>query len=131
MLKTTVLALSAVAALSTGAGALAQTAAPPAGFDPAATEFSGWVVVTGGEFKLYQTENQMRGAGFQCVSGALPRDLQRASHDISGQRVRFTGRTLAWSEHGTAPRYDWRGSKIENLCGRNVVILADNVTVTG
>jgi len=127
----TILPLLAALTLSACASAGPGTAPPPAGFDASASQFAGWVVVTGEEFRLYQTENEMRSRSFQCVSGALPRDLQRSSPDISGQRVRFSGHTMAWSAHGSGPLYDWRGSKIENLCHRDVVILADGVTVTG
>ena len=125
-------AFAAFALLSlTACAADGPAAAPPAAFDASATEFTGWVRVVGEEFRLYANETDLRTPSQRCVSGALPRDLQRASGDLSGQRVRFTGRTLAWSAHGEGPRYDWRGSKIENLCGRSFVILADGVTVTG
>ena len=64
-----------------------------------------------------------------CVSGALPRNLQRASGDISGSQVRFTGRTLAWADRGQAQTHDWQGSSITNGCRKDVVILADRVEV--
>ena len=105
-----------------------QMAAPPAGFDAAATEFTGWIRVEGEEFRFYQTEVQARNGGVTpCVSGALPRDLQRAAGDLNGQKVRLFGRTRAWSERGDRALLNLQGSQIENLCRRAVVIQADRV----
>ena len=118
------LALSACA--STGA----NTAPPPAGFDASASQFTGWVRVTGEEFQLFPEQRDLRTAGSRsCVSGALPRNLQRASGDINGSQVRFTGRTLAWAERNQAQTHDWQGSNITNGCRKDVVILADRVEV--
>ena len=105
-----------------------NVAPPPSGFDAAATEFTGWVMVRGEEFQLYADEMTMRAGGASpCVSGALPRNLQRAAGDLNGLKVRLTGRTLAWSERNGAQTHDWQGSNIVNECRRDVVILADSV----
>jgi hypothetical protein len=122
VLVLTVVGLSACASTS------GSVAPPPAGFDAAATEFTGWIRVHGEEFRFYQTEVQARNGGVTpCVSGALPRKLQRAAGDLNGQKVRLTGRTRAWSERGDSRLLDLQGSRIENLCHRAVVIQADRV----
>ncbi|MDP3400545.1 MAG: hypothetical protein Q8R97_05440 [Brevundimonas sp.] len=129
-MKTVLIALSlpalALAACTTGA----NVAPPPAGFDASATQFTGWVRVRGEEFQLYETEVQLNtGGATPCVSGALPRNLQRASGDMNGQRVRFYGGTRAWSERGNSQLLDLQGSQVSNLCRRDVVIQADRVEV--
>ena len=116
----------ALAACATGP----NTAPPPAGFDASAGQFTGWVRVAGGEFQLFAEQRDLRQPGSRaCVSGALPRNAQRASGDISGSQVRFTGRTLAWAERNQAQSHDWQGSNIINACRKDVVILADRVEV--
>lgn len=123
-------------AILTGALALTacatgtNTAPPPAGFDASAAEFTGWVRVTGEEFQLFAEQRDLRNPGSRaCVSGALPRNPQRASGDISGSQVRFTGRTLAWADRNRAQSHDWQGSSIINDCRKDVIILADRVEV--
>jgi len=107
-----------------------NTAPPPAGFDASASQFTGWVRVTGEEFQLFGEQRDLRNPGSRaCVSGALPRNLQRASGDINGSQVRFTGRTLAWAARNQAQTHDWQGSNIVNGCRKDVVILADRVEV--
>jgi hypothetical protein len=123
--------LSALGALALAACASGpNTAPPPAGFDASASQFTGWVRVTGEEFQLFSEQRDLRNpAARSCVSGALPRNAQRASGDISGSQVRFTGRTLAWAERNQAQTHDWQGSNITNGCRKDVVILADRVEV--
>ena len=126
----TVLILAGTLALSACATGDATTAPPPAGFDASASEFTGWVRVTGEEFQLFSAQRDLSNpAARSCVSGALPRNAQRASGDISGSQVRFTGRTLAWAERNQAQTHDWQGSNIINGCRKDVVILADRVEV--
>jgi hypothetical protein len=115
-----------LAACASGPG----TAQTPAGFDASADQFTGWVRVTGGEFQLFSEQRDLRNPAPQpCISGALPRNAQQASGDISGSQVRFTGRTLPWAERNRAQTHDWQGSDIVNGCRRDVVILADRVEV--
>ncbi|MDP3800547.1 hypothetical protein [Brevundimonas sp.] len=123
--------LSALAALALAACASGpDTASPPAGFDAAADQFTGWVRVTGEEFQLFGEQRDLRTPGSRaCVSGALPRNAQRASGDLSGSQVRFTGRTLAWAERNHGQSHDWQGSNITNGCRKDVVILADRAEV--
>jgi len=130
-MKTMVAAAVSLSALTLGACATGPNVAPaPSWVDAPATEFTGWVRVRGEEFQLYDTEVHLRNGGATpCISGALPRDLQRASGDISGQRVRFFGRTRAWSERGESQRIDLQGSDVSNLCRRDMVIQADRVEV--
>lgn len=123
-------------AILTGALALTacatgpNTAPPPSGFDASAAEFAGWVRVTGEEFQLFAEQRDLRNVGSRaCVSGALPRNLQRASGDIDGSHVRFTGRTLAWEARNRAQSHDWQGSTIINSCRKDVIVLADRVQV--
>ncbi|WP_374516386.1 hypothetical protein [Brevundimonas sp.] len=107
-----------------------ETAPPPAGLDLSGGSFTGWVRVTGEEFQLFAEQRDLLIMGTQaCVSGALPRNLQRAAGDISGSQVRFFGRTLAWSERNQTQSHDWQGSNIVNGCRKDVVILADWVEV--
>jgi hypothetical protein len=123
-------------AILTGALALTacatgpNTAPPPAGFDASAGQFTGWVRVTGEEVQLVAEQRDLRNPGSRaCVSGALPRNAQRASGDINGSQVRFTGRTLAWAARNQAQTHDWQGSNIINGCRKDVIILADRVEV--
>ena len=117
-------------ALSACAATVGNTGPAPAGFDASASQFEGWVRVTGEEFQLFAEQRDLRNPGARaCVSGALPRNLQRASGDISGSQVRFCGRTLAWSERNQAQSHDWQGSNIVYGCRKDVVILADRVEV--
>lgn len=107
-----------------------NTAPPPADLDLSGGSFTGWVRVTGEEFQLFAEQRDLRQSGSRaCVSGALPRNAQRASGDLSGSQVRFTGRTLAWAERNQAQSHDWQGSTILNGCRKDVVILADRVEV--
>ena len=125
----TVLILAGTLALGACASG-PNTVSPPAGFDASASEFTGWVRVTGEEFQLFSGQRDLSNPiSRACVSGALPRNLQRASGDISGLQVRFSGRTLAWADRGQAQTHDWQGSNITNGCRKDVVILADRVEV--
>jgi hypothetical protein len=124
------LAILAAALAAAGCASSAPTVAPPSGFNAAGPTFEGWVRVTGEEFQLHQEQRDLRNpAARACVSGALPRNAQRASGDISGSKVRFTGTTLAWSERNQPQSHDWQGSNIINGCRKDVVILADQVEV--
>ena len=125
----TVLILAGTLALGACASG-PNTVSPPVGFDASASEFTGWVRVTGEEFQLFSGQRDLGNpASRACVSGALPRNLQRASGDLSGSQVRFSGRTLAWADRGQAQTHDWQGSTITNDCAKDVVILADRVEV--
>jgi len=116
----------ALAACASGTG----TAPAPAGFDASARQFTGWLRVTGEEFQLFSEQRDLGNPAPQtCVSGALPRNAQQASGDMSGSQVRLTGRALAWAERNQAQTHDWQGSNIINGCRRDVVILADRVEV--
>ena len=124
------LALAGAAVLAGCAATVGNTGPAPAGFDASASRFEGWVRVTGEEFQLFAEQRDLRNPGSRaCVSGALPRNLQRASGDISGSQVRFFGRTLAWSARNQPQTHDWQGSSITNACRKDVVILADRVEV--
>ena len=126
----TLLALAGAATLA-GCGTMAGNTGPaPAGLDLSGGQFEGWVRVTGEEFQLFAEQRDLRDPGARaCVSGALPRNLQRSSGDISGSQVRFFGRTMAWSERNQAQTHDWQGSNITNGCRKDVVILAERVEV--
>ncbi|HEX8469592.1 MAG TPA: hypothetical protein VF633_00625 [Brevundimonas sp.] len=110
------------------AGAASAQIKPP--IDPSATTFAGWVRVSHGEFQLYETQRQISEPFSRpCISGALPRNLQRASGDISGQQVTFTGKAVAWAERGTRTTLNHQGSRIVNECGGDYVIAAESVRV--
>ncbi|HEV7228149.1 hypothetical protein [Brevundimonas sp.] len=123
-------AFAALSALTLSACAPAMTSAPPADFDAAATTWIGWAKFSGEEFRLYPDQTDSRqGFSQACVSGALPRDLQRqARQDLSGARVEVTGRAVAWSADLPGDRLDHQGSNITNECRKDVVILASRVT---
>ena len=116
-----IIALSAFA-LSACAGGV-----PPRAFDTAATEWTGWVKFTGEEFELYADEDQvLQPFSRPCLSGALPRDLQRqASSDLSGQEVRVSGSVTPWA--ASTRTLDRAGSTITNTCGGSVVVLAETM----
>ena len=116
-----IIALSALA-LSACAGGV-----PPRAFDTAATEWTGWVKFTGEEFELYADEDQvLQPFSRPCLSGALPRDLQRqASSDLGGQEVRITGTVTPWA--ASTRTLDRAGSTITNTCGGAVVVLAETM----
>ncbi|MFN4092101.1 MAG: hypothetical protein ACK4FG_04315 [Brevundimonas sp.] len=116
-----IIALSALA-LSACAGGV-----PPRAFDTAATEWTGWVKFTGEEFELYADEDQvLQPFSRPCLSGALPRDLQRqAAGDLSGQEVRVTGTVAPWA--ASTRTLDRAGSTITNTCGGSVVVLAETM----
>jgi hypothetical protein len=126
----TLVILAGALTLSACATSGPNTAPPPVGFDASASQFTGWVRVTGEEFQLFAEQRDLRNpAARSCVSGALPRNPQRASGDLNGSQVRFTGRTLAWAERNQGQTHDWQGSTITNGCRKDVVILADRVEV--
>ncbi len=112
MKVTAFITIMATAALSACASSL-----PPKAFDTAATEWTGWVKFTGEEFELYADEDQvLQPFSRPCLSGALPRDLQRqASSDLSGQEVRVTGSVTPWT--ASTRTLDLGGSTITNTCG--------------
>ena len=115
--------------------ALTGAAAPPTGTDQKygpytaqQTEFIGWVRFSNGEFQLYGDErDSQRGLSPNCVSGAAMRDeMRQALGDLRGQKVRIVGRTAPWSE-ASNHRIEHGGSNIRNDCGRDFVVLADDI----
>lgn len=119
----------AAATLVTSACASTGTGADTA-FDPSASEFAGWVRVTGGEFQLYEHQSQLNEPFARpCVSGALPRNAQNAAGDLTGTKAVVTGRAVAWSERDGAETQRHEGSLITNSCRGDYVILADSVRV--
>ncbi len=129
MMKTLVI-LAGALALTACATTGDNTAPAPAGFDASASQFEGWARVSDGEIQLFAQQRDLsRGFPTDCVSGALPRNLQRTATDISGTKIRLSGRTMAWAERNGAQTHDWQGSNISNQCRRDVVILADRVEV--
>jgi hypothetical protein len=118
--------LIAAAALILSAPAMAETPAQPTVSEP--TTFEGWIRVSGEEFQLITNENRFRtGMSRPCVSGALPRNIQRTVREYAGQKVRITGVTMAWSDDLPGDRYTWEGSNIRNECESEVVILATEI----
>ena len=122
-------AFAVLSAVTLSACTPAMTSAPPADFNAAATTWIGWVKFSSEEFRLYPNETaSLQGFSQDCVSGALPRDLQRqARQDLSGMRVQVTGRAVAWSQDLPGDRLDHQGSNITNECRKDVVILASRV----
>ena len=97
---------------------------------PVAT-YEGWINFSGEEFQLVERQNQyVAGRERPCVSGALPRDLQRSSAATIGrQKVRVTGSAMAWSDDLPGDRFDYQGSNIRNECGAAFVILGSDIAV--
>jgi hypothetical protein len=126
-MKATPLVLAAsVLALSACASGLQAT---PEAYAASDTVFEGWLRFSGEEFQLNARQDQvLQPLGRPCLSGALPRDLQRQARlDLDGQRVRITGRTQVWSDDLPGRRIDHQGSNIRNECGAAFVILADRI----
>ena len=103
--------------------------ATPDAYAASDTVVEGWLRFSGEEFQLNARQDQvLQPLARPCLSGALPRDQQRqARQDLNGQRVRITGRTLAWSDDLPGRRIDQQGSNIRNECGAVFVILADRI----
>ena len=121
--------IAAAAALTAGCATLADTRAGP-GFDPAATTFTGWVRVTGGEFQLAAEQRQLRDPMMRpCVSGAFPLRLQDTAADLNGSKVEITGRAVAWADRGERTSINHDGSLITNPCRSDYVIEATAVRV--
>ncbi len=130
MIRTVTAAALIAASLLAGAATAQSPAQSSGAVDPTATSFPGWVKVTGGEFQLYATQREVdQPFSRPCVSGALPRDLQRSSADISGQKVTFTGKAVAWADRDAPTSLDHDGSRIVNECRGDYVIAADSVRV--
>jgi hypothetical protein len=98
---------------------------------PTPTTFEGWINFSGEEFQLIESENRYRaGTRRPCISGSLPRDLQRMSASTIGrQKVRVTGTTMAWSEDLPGDRYEYQGSVLRNECDGAFVILGTDIAV--
>jgi len=128
MTKTLTL-IAAVAALLGGCATAAT--APNPYFDPSATEFTGWVRVSGGEFQLFREQRDLDNppSPTNCVSGALPRDPQAAARDLNGAKVVFTGRAAAWADRDGVQTLMHEGARITNQCRADYVIKADSVRV--
>ena len=116
--------------LIAAAFALSLTAAPVAEA-PTPTTFEGWINFSGEEFQLVESENRYRaGTRRPCVSGSLPRDLQRMSaRTIGRQKVRVTGTVMEWSEDLPGDRYEYEGSVLRNECDGAFVILGTDISV--
>ncbi|RZJ38656.1 MAG: hypothetical protein EON87_20535 [Brevundimonas sp.] len=115
-----------------GLGACASTgtniAPTPSWVNASATQFEGWARVSNGEIQLFAEQRDLRrNLPVDCISGALPRNLQRTAGDLNGLKIRLHGRTAAWADRTGAQTLDWQGSNIVNDCRREVVILADRV----
>lgn len=126
-MKTLILSLGALALAACSTTAMTPQAAA---FDPAATTFTGWARVQGGEFQLYPEQRQLReGFSRPCISGALPRNAQDTARDLNGSQVEFTGRAVAWSQRGDRSTINHEGSLITNQCQGDYVIQAQSVRV--
>ena len=100
--------------------------------DPAPpTTFEGWINFSGEEFQLVENQNRYRAdVRRPCISGALPRDLQRMSMETIGrQKVRVTGTAMTWSDDLPGDRYTYQGSNIRNECEGAFVILGTDIEV--
>ena len=129
-MKRFAVAISTAAALLAGCATMPDAVAVDPAFDPAATEFTGWVRVSGGEFQLYAEQRQLSEPFSRpCASGALPRNAQRTAQDLSGSQVTFTGRAAPWSDRDGVQTLMHEGSRISNQCRGAFVIKADSVRV--
>ncbi|MFC7379693.1 hypothetical protein [Brevundimonas sp. GCM10030266] len=124
----------APAALLLALGACATTgdnvSPPPSWFNTSGPAFEGWAKVEGDEIRLYETRHDpARGFPSDCVSAALPRPAQETVRDVSGRKVRVTGRAVAWADRDGGETWNWQGSRIANLCSRDIIILGDRIEV--
>lgn len=121
--------LGAAALLIAGCTTLPDTRSV-SGFDAQATNFTGWVRVTGGEFQLVAEQRQLRDRMMRpCISGALPRNAQDAAGDLNGSRVEMIGRAVAWEDRDGRQTLSHLGSLITNGCRSDYVIAARTVRV--
>jgi hypothetical protein len=117
------------ALLVAGCASLPDTRAV-SGFDANATNFTGWVRVTGGEFQLVSEQRLLRDPMMRhFISGALPQNSQDAARDLNGSRVEMVGRAVAWADRDGAQTLNHRGSLITNQCRSDFVIAAQTVRV--
>lgn len=124
----TVLSLAAAAAAALSLSACATTLRTDLPYAADATEFTGWLRVSGEEFALYATEQQLRRPFARpCVSGAASLDEMRRAGDLDGERVRITGRTAAWSSDLPGHRLVHERATLRNVCSGAFVILADDI----
>jgi hypothetical protein len=125
----TLIVAVALGAVLTGCATPATLANPD--LDPSATEFTGWVRVSHDEFQLFQEQRDLRDmpSALRCVSGALPHNLQESGRDLSGAKVVFTGRAVAWSERDGVQTMSHEGARISNQCRADHVIKAQTVRV--
>lgn len=129
-MKTALFAVPVLAAALIAGCATAQSKPVDTTFDPAASTFTGWVRVSGGEFQIYAQQRQLSEPFARpCVSGALPRNAQDAAADLSGTQVTFTGKAVPWSDRGTSELMLFEGSRIQNVCKSDYVIQAQSVRV--
>ncbi|WP_439471172.1 hypothetical protein [Brevundimonas sp.] len=124
----------APAALLLTLGACATTgdnvSPPPSWFNASGPAFEGWARVDGDEIRLYETRHDpARGFPSDCVSAALPRPAQETARDVSGRKVRITGRAVAWADRDGGETWNWQGSRVANLCSRDIIILGDRIEV--
>lgn len=99
-------------------------------FDPSATTFTGWVRVSQDEFQLYPEQRQLEQPFSRpCVSGVLPREQQQVAADLTGNKVRFTGRAVNWDANARNDIVRHEGARIANVCGGEFVIEATGLTV--
>jgi len=128
-MRTIALSLIAGAVLTAVTPAFAY--APPAEEptpQPTDTSFTGYVRFSSGEFQLYANRNQVDlPFSRPCVSGVLPRGLQRqAEQDLNGAKVRISGTTREWTKDAPGLRYG--ESTIRNDCGGDFVIEATRIS---
>jgi hypothetical protein len=125
----------APAALLLTLGACATTTGdnvtpPPSWFNASGPTFEGWARVDGDEIRLFETRHDpANGFPANCVSAALPRPAQESARDVSGRKVRITGRAVAWADRDGGETWNWQGSRIANLCSRDIIILGDRIEV--
>jgi hypothetical protein len=119
---------AAAAALALTACASANPSSNKYSYAASDTAFTGWARFSNGEFQLYGVEDQvLQPFSRPCVSGAASRDeMAQAMGDLRGQKVRITGRTVAWTE-AVNGRIEHARSDIRNDCGGPFVILADDI----
>lgn len=125
-MRKTTLTLVALAALTGATSAQAQNRVPAPTADQ--TEFTGWLRLSNGEFQLYSDRDDVRRplSGRPCVSGAADNGEMQQARDLAGQKVRISGRTVAWND-AVNGRIENGRSNIRNDCAAGFVILADDI----
>jgi RHS repeat-associated protein len=82
-----------------------------------------------GEFRLYPSEEAFKADDLNCISGALPLELQlKASKKYNHKHVQVLGNFVGWPTAPDLLSLPYEGSEIQNACGQDRVFFAKSMT---